>query len=237
MIRRVRLSDVRILAGCLPVKLTGLNDDTAECCTVAAEELSCRMNYNVSAVLERSDQVRCTECVIYYYRKSVLVCDGGNSVDIRDITVRVSECLEVDSACVFLDGTLYFCEVMCVYECGFNSVLGQRVCEKVEGTAVDRLLCYDVAAVSCESLDRISDGCCAGCYCECCGTAFQSCYSFLENALCGVRKSSVNVTAGSQVKSCFCVLTVMEDIRCCLIDRHRSCIRCGIGLFLSYVKL
>ena len=90
MIAGVGSCDIRILTACLPVKLTGLNNDTAECCTVSADELCSRMNYDICTVLESSEKIRCTEGIVYYYGKSVLMSDLCYSVYIGDIAVRIS---------------------------------------------------------------------------------------------------------------------------------------------------
>ena len=66
VITRVRLSDRCILAGCLPVELAGINNDAAEGRAVAADELGSRVNNDISAVLNRTDEVRGTEsCLLY----------------------------------------------------------------------------------------------------------------------------------------------------------------------------
>ena len=121
----------------------------------------------------------------------MLVSKFCDLLDIRDITVRITECLEVDSPCVLLDGALDLVKVMSVYECCLDAVLGKCVGKKIVASAVDCLLCDDVSAVSCESLDRISDCCCTGCYCKSCCTSLECCNSLLEYALCAVCDSSV----------------------------------------------
>lgn len=94
MITRVRLSDRCILAGCLPVELAGINNDAAEGRAVAADELGSRVNNDISAVLNRTDEVRGTEGVVDYERQTVLVRNLCDSLDIRNIGIRVAESLE-----------------------------------------------------------------------------------------------------------------------------------------------
>lgn len=92
---RVRLSDRCILAGCLPVELAGINNDAAEGRAVAADELDSRVNNDISAVLNRTDEVRGTESVVDYERQTVLVRNLCDSLDIRNIGIRVAESLDV----------------------------------------------------------------------------------------------------------------------------------------------
>jgi len=74
MVAGIGLGDLRIESLCLPVELAGLNDDTAEGCSVSADELGSGMNNDVCSVLDRSDEIRSSEGVIYNNRKSVLMC-------------------------------------------------------------------------------------------------------------------------------------------------------------------
>ena len=55
MITEVRFSQLREFAGCFPVKLAGVNDDTAQWRSVASDELRCRMDYDVRTVFNRTD--------------------------------------------------------------------------------------------------------------------------------------------------------------------------------------
>ena len=142
------------------------------------------MNNDVSAVLDRSDKIRCSEGVIDYKRKTVLVSDLCDCVDVRDVTVGIAKSLKVDGSCIFLDGSLNFCEVMCIYKSSCYTVLRKCVGQKVVAAAVDGLLSYNVATVCSKCLDGIGDGCCSGCNCKSCAAAFKSCDSLLENVLC-----------------------------------------------------
>ena len=55
--------------------------------------------------------------------------------------------------------------------------------------------------------------------------------------LCRVCQTSVNVTCICKSESCCCMCRVLKYIRCCLVNRYCSGIRCRIWFFLSYVKL
>ena len=85
MIAGVGFRDPGILAGSCPVEVAGINDNAAQCCAVAADELCSRVNYDVCTVLDRSDEVRCTECVVDNERDACLVSDLSKCFDIRDV--------------------------------------------------------------------------------------------------------------------------------------------------------
>ena len=113
---------------------------------MAADELGSGVDDDVSAVLDGTDQVRGAEGVIDDQRQAVLVGDGCDGINIRDITVGVAQSLEVDSLGVGLDGVLDLFQIVSVHEGGGDAELGQGVLQQVVTTAVDGLLSYDVVA-------------------------------------------------------------------------------------------
>ena len=129
VIARVRLSDRRILAGCLPVELAGINNDAAEGRAVAADELGSRVNNDISAVLNRTDEVRGTESVVDYERQTVLVRNLCDSLDIRNIGIRVAESLDVNRLSIVLDSAFQFFQIVCINEGGLNAELRQSMCQ------------------------------------------------------------------------------------------------------------
>jgi hypothetical protein len=126
VITRVRLSDRCILAGCLPVELAGVNNDTAEGRAVAADELGSRVNNDISAVLNRTDEVRGTESVVDYERQTVLVRNLCDSLDIRNIGIRVAESLDVNRLSIVLDSAFQFFQM-----CASTKVVSTPNCGRV----------------------------------------------------------------------------------------------------------
>ena len=132
MIAWVWLRNPREFAGCFPVKVSAIYDYTADCCTMSADKFSCGMNHNVSAILDRANQIRCCKCRIHYKRNVMFMCNLCNFFDINQVGVRVSKCFNKDCFCVFLDcsfeGTFYFR----IYKCCGNAVcLWKGMCQKV----------------------------------------------------------------------------------------------------------
>ena len=62
---------------------------------MASDELGSRFNNNVSAVLDWSQEVRCSECVIDNDRDAVPVRDLRDTLYVNDLPVRVTERLYV----------------------------------------------------------------------------------------------------------------------------------------------
>ena len=148
------------------------------------------------------------------------VSDFSDGIDIRNVTVRISESLEIDGSGLILYGSLNLGKVVCIYECGADSILRKCMCEKIVASTVNGLLCNYMSAVCCKSLYGIADGCCTGCYRKCCASAFKSRKSLLQNVLCGICKSAIDIARISKTESVCCVLTVSENIRCCLVNRN-----------------
>ena len=90
------------------------------------------MNNDISSVLDRSDKIRRSECVINYNRETVLMRKLSDRIDIRDITVRIAQSLKIDGSCILFDSALYFGEIMGIDECRLDSILGECVAKKVE---------------------------------------------------------------------------------------------------------
>ena len=204
---------------------------------MSTDEFGSRMYNDVCSVFDRTDQIRCSECVVDYKRKSMLVCNFSNRIDIRDITVRITKSFKIDGSCVILNCIFYFFQVMCIYKCSCDSVMCQCVFKKVEASTVDCLLRYDMSAICCKCFDGICNCSCSGCCCKSCHTTFKCCDSLFKYVLCRVCQTSVNVTCICKSESCCCMCRVLKYIRCCLVNRYCSGIRCRIWFFLSYVKL
>ena len=64
MIAGIGLCELRELATGRPVKLSSVNDESAESGSVSADELGSGVNYDIRTVLKGTDQVRSSEGVI-----------------------------------------------------------------------------------------------------------------------------------------------------------------------------
>ena len=237
MVAWIRIRDGWIFAARFPIKVSAVYDNAAEGGPVAAEELGGGVNYDVRAVFDRTDQVWRAEGVVDDQRQAVLMSDCRDSVDIRNIAVRVAQCFQIDGAGVRLNRRFYFCQVVGVYEGSGDAVLRQRVGQQVVAAAVDGLLGYDVAAVCSQSLNDIGDGRRSRSQRQSRDAAFQGCQSLLQDVLGGVCQSSVDVACVRQSETSCRVSRISEYIGGRLINWNRSCVAGRIRCFLSYVKL
>lgn len=237
MVAGVGGGDVAVLAAGLPVELAAVHDDAAQRGAVAADELGSGVDDDVSAMLDGTDQVRGAEGVINDQRQAMLVSDGCDGINIRNITVGVAQSLEVDSLGVGLDRVLDLFQIVSVHEGGGDAELGQSMLQQVVAAAVDGLLSHDVVAGLSQCLDGVGDGSCTGSSSQRSHAAFQSGNALLEHILGGVGQTAIDVAGVGQTKAVSGVLAVAEDIGSGLVDRHSTGIGSGIGLLLANVKL
>ena len=195
------------------------------------------MNNDISTVLDRADEVRSAEGVVNYERQTVLVRNLCNSLDIRNIGIRVAESLDVSSLSIVLDSAFQFFQIMCINEGGLNAELRQSVCQQVIAAAVDGLLCYDVVASLSKCLNGVSDRCGTGSGSQSGNTALERCNALLEHILRRIGQTTVDIACVSQTETICRVLTVMENIRSGLVDRNCTRIGNRISGLLTDVQL
>ena len=238
VIGRIRLGQGRELARHFgPVEVAAFHDHTAEGGAVAADELGCGFDHDISAVLQRAEQVRGGEGVVDDHRQMMLVGDGGDGFEVRQVGVRIAEGLEVDELGVLLDGVLELLRILGGDEGGGDAVTRQGVTQQVEGATVDVLGGDDVIAGLGDVAHRVFDRGCAGCDGQTCGAAFEGCNAVFEHALGGVGQAAVDVAWIRQSETGLGVVKIMEHVAGGLVDRHRAGIGCRIGLLLADVKL
>ena len=86
------------------------------------------MEYDISAILDRSYKIWSCECVVHNQRNLMRMGDGCQLLDINNIGVRVSECLNMDRFCVLLNCILNLLVVERVNEGCCHAVLRKCVC-------------------------------------------------------------------------------------------------------------
>ena len=230
-------SDVAVLAAGLPVKFAAVHDDAAQRGAVAADELGGRVDDDVRAVLDGTDEVRGAKGVINDQRQAVLVGDGRDGVDVGDVAVGVAQSLEVDSLGVGLDRVLDLFQVMCIHEGGGDAELGQGVLQQVVAAAVDGLLGHDVVAGLRQRLDGVGDGRRAGSGGQSSNAALERRDALLEHVLRGVGQTAIDVSGVGQTEAVSGVLAVAEDVGGGLVDGDGAGIGGGVGLLLTNMEL
>ena len=138
-----------------PVELAAVNDDASNGSTVAANPLGGGVDDDICAMLDGSDEVStCTEGVVdlkhisyqslplvivlvtYNDWYTLLVCYLGDSLEVGDVVLGVSNALEVDSLGLVIDGSGDILGLVAVDELGVDAISGQHDLELVVSATV-----------------------------------------------------------------------------------------------------
>ena len=92
-------------------------------------------------------------------------------------------------------------------------------------------------AVLTERLQSIGDRRRARSKCQCRNTPFKGCNTLFKDILCGVGESAVDVARIGKTETSRRMSGIAEHVRCGSVDRYGTRICCGIGLFLTHMKL
>ena len=141
-----------------PVERTGIGDHAAHGRAVAADELGGGVDDHVGAVLDGAQQVRRGEGCVHDQRHVVAVRDVGPGLKVEHVGVGVAKRLGVEQLGVILDGGFDGVQVGRVDERGGKPLLGQRVLEQVQRSAVQVGGGHDVVAGGGDVLYGDGDG-------------------------------------------------------------------------------
>ena len=173
MIAGVGFCDRSVFTTGFPVKIAGIHDNTTQGSSMAADELGGGMDYDICSVFNRADEVWCAKGVINHKRQTVCMSNFCDCINVRDIAVWVAQRFQVDSFGICLYGGGQFFKVMGIHKgCG-DSELRKCVCQQIIAAAIDCLLCYNVIAGLCQSLNGIGDCGSTRCGCQCSSAAFK----------------------------------------------------------------
>ncbi len=205
---------------------------------MAPDEFCCRVDDYVRAVFNRPDQIRRRKGRIHYQRQSVAVGDAGDSIDVRDVRIRIPQSFNKNRLGVVLNGRLYGCQISRVHKSRPDAgCLGQCVGQQIVRAAVYGLGRNDVLAGLCQSRNGVINGRRPGSHCQRRSAPFQRSHSLFENALSGICQPSVNVPRIPETESVRRMIRIVENIRRSSVDWHRPGVRRRIRLLLPYLHL
>ena len=233
VIARIGFCEGRILVGVgLPVELAAVHDHAAQRAAVAADELGRRMDHDVGAVLQRTDEDGC-EGVVPDEHDVVLVGHGRDALEVGLIRIRIAEGLSVYNLRVGPDGSFEGRQVVYIDNGMFNPLGGKGMGDQIERTAVEVVRGDNVVAVLQDVLQGVGDGGGAGSDGQTGHTAFERGHALLEHGLRGVGQAAVDIARVAQAEAVGRVLGVAEDVGSGLINRNRAGIRSGIRGLLA----
>jgi len=237
MVARVRLGKPGEFVVRGPVEFAGIHDDAAYGGAMAADEFRRRMDDDVGAMFDWTEQVRGGERVVNKQRNAVLMRKCRNRVDVNDSGIRIAQGFNEDRLRIGLDGFAEILQIASIHKSGFDAEIRKRMGEKVVRAAVDALVGNDMVPRMRNILDGISHSRRAGRRRQGCDAAFESGDALFEHIRCRIHEPCVDVAAFGQSEPAGCLGGIRKDIGGGRIDRYRSCIGCGIGFFLSDMKL
>lgn len=164
-------------AAVVPLELSAIDDNAADGGAVAADPLCRRVDYDVGAVVDGTDEVAaCAEgvvdlwgvslCVLpttetegrgkggtYNDGDALLVRNLGNSLEVRDVVLWVPDALDVDGLGLVVNGGGDILDTVAVDELGVDAEAGEEDLELVVGAAVQQRGGDDVVASVREGVD------------------------------------------------------------------------------------
>ena len=141
------------------------------------------MYHDVSAVLQRTNQIRCAESVVDDEGDAVLVGYGSHTFKVKHIGIWVTESLGIYYFCVGLDSSFQSLEVVDInYGIG-NALRSQRVGNKVVGAAIEVVGSNDMVAILHDVLQGVGDGGSTRGHGQTGYATFKGCDTIFEHAL------------------------------------------------------
>ena len=237
MVAGIGLCDGGILAAGLPAKLAGIHNHTAQRGSVTADELGCRVDHNVCAVLNGADQIRSPKGVVDHQRQAVLMGNGRNGVNVGDVRVGIAQRFQINGLGVGTNCPFHLGKIVSIHKGGFNAVLRQGVGQQVVAATVDGFLGNNVVVLLRQRLDGVRNGGRTGSNGQRSDTTLQSGNSLFQHILSRVSQAAVDVACIGQPEASGGVCGIVKHIGSGLVNGNGSGIGGGVSLLLTNMKL
>ncbi len=228
MIGRRRLHDpgeVPVVEGEAPALHDHPGDDGA----VAADELGCRVDHDVGAMLDGPAQVGRGKGVVHHQRHPEAVSHLGRHSDVEHVALGIADRLPVDQLGAGGNGRLDGVRVVDVDEGDVDAHAAQRHVElgvgtPVQGTGGDHLVALPAQGEDGDELGRLARR--GGQRTQ---PSFERRHPLLEGGGGGVADAGVDVAVGLEGEEVGRLLWIVEDERRGGVDGHRPGSRLRIG--------
>ena len=118
---------------------------------VATDELGRRVNDDVDAVLDGPQESRRHDGVVADGRQFAGVRHFGDALEIRDVVLRITDALEVDTASILIDEIMDLFGLVGIEEANFDPEVLERLREEGPGPSVQARRGHEV-------LSRVAEG-------------------------------------------------------------------------------
>ena len=234
----VRLGQARETVGMRgPVELAGVDDHAAHDGAVSAHELGGRVDHDVGAVLDGTQQVGRGERGVHDERQAVTMGNLGPTLEVKHVRVGVAKRLGIEQLGVGLDGGLNSGEVVGAHEGGGEALLNKRVAEEVHRAAVKVGGGHDMVTSRCDVLHGDGDSSRTTGHAERTHAALERRDALLKDRGSGVGETRVDVAGLRKGKAAGRRGGVLEHVRRGGVNRHRAGIGGGVGAFLAGMGL
>ena len=194
MIRRIRLGQSGELVGIgQPVELAAIDNDTAKAGTMTTQELCSRVDHDVGTMLQRTNQVGCTERIVHDKRNTMLMSHGSHAFEVEHIAIGIAKGLGIHHLRVRLNGSLQSSKIIYINDCIGNALRGKSMSDQIIRTTIQVVSSYNVVTCLHDVLQRVSDGGCTTGHCQTSNATLQGSYSVLKHALRRIGQTSVDV--------------------------------------------
>ena len=215
-----------------PVERARVDHDAADARAVSADPLRERVDDDVRAVLDRTQQRGGREGRVHDERQLVAMGDLRVLLDVRDAKRRVADRLDVDEARLLVDRRLHRREVVHVREAHGDALLRKDRVELRERAAVEVVRRDDLVAALRDVGDREVDGRRAGGERQGRHAAVQRRKALLQGVVRRVHEAGVDVARHLEREQVRAVLRVVEVERRRAVHRHVARLGVALGHFL-----
>ena len=204
---------------------------------MAADEFGGGMHHHVRSVFQRAEQVGRSKGVVHNEGNAVGVRHFRQSLDVRNVGIRVVQALHIQELGIFPDGLGKIVRIAAVHEGGFNAGFGKRIGKQVIGASVYVGGGNDVVSGARDVLDGVSDGSRSGGHGQRAYAPFQGSDALFKHICRGVHQAVVDISRFRQGKTGCRLFGILEDIGSGGVDRHGAGIRGRVRIFLAHVDL
>ena len=231
VVPRVRFGEFRELA-VSPVEFSAVDDHAAYRGPVTADELRRGGRQDVGAEIERPHKPH-ADGVVHHKRDPRPVGDPGDRLEIGDVDLRVSDRFGIDGPRLVRDCRRERLGLFRIDEPYGSSQFGQRIMEQLVGPAVEVVAGDDLIAEArdrqepqrdCRHPRRDAEGARA---------SLQGGDSLLKDIGRRIHDPRIDVSERLQREEIRCMVRILENIGCGLIDGHRPRARRRIRVFLT----
>jgi hypothetical protein len=130
--------ELRETSGVLaPVELSRVDNDTSDGCSVATDPFGGRVDDDISAMVDRTDEVTSsTKSVVNNDRNALLVSGLRNSFEVRNVILGVTDTLNINSLCLIVNGSSDILGLVTVDKLGVDAETGEEDLELVVSAAI-----------------------------------------------------------------------------------------------------